>query len=412
MSCLEASMALTMRFGAPLAVVLRCLSRSSVLPSVETIQAALNEEGHYVSLEESRLLLGSVIASSERASYSATVVECTRRLKMSVTKGGAECDTMQSAGVRIIAAPIGTRWERDGILRGQAEWLVPAQSNEIDSRRRIVFCHGGGYCRYSADDPVYRSFCSRVALSTGLPVLSIDYRLAPEHGAPAALEDVLTAVEWAWDNGPDGAEPAAHVILGGDSAGGGLVFGTFAACFLGTQLDGSGVRTNDAFTDSGTNSRPPSALWGLSPWTDLTCSLPSYTSRAWDEASGTGDPLYASPPQIEIELNQRAADAYVGKHDRTDSRLSPIFMDAGILRALPPTLLQVGDSEILLCDSTEFAARALNAGASSVQLLVYRGMWHCWPMYSQLAKDACKEPLAEAQWALEDLSRFLSKLNS
>ena len=367
---LEASMALTMRFAAPLAVVLRCLSRNSVLPSVETIQAALNEEGHFMSLEESRLLLGSVIASSERASYSATVVECTRRLKMSVTKGGAECDTMQSAGVRIIAAPIGTRWERDGILRGQAEWLVPAQSNEIDSRRRIVFCHGGGYCRYSADDPVYRSFCSRVALSTGLPVLSIDYRLAPEHGAPAALEDVLTAVEWAWDNGPDGAEPAAHVILGGDSAGGGLVFGTFAACFLGTQLDGSGVRTNDAFTDSGTNSRPPSALWGLSPWTDLTCSLPSYTSRAWDEASGTGDPLYASPPQTEIELNQvsdlirtsdfgrtlflhsryhterimrlqRAADAYVGKHDRTDSRLSPIFMDAGILRALPPTLLQV-----------------------------------------------------------------------
>jgi len=349
---LEASMALTMRFAAPLAVVLRCLSRNSVLPSVETIQAALNEEGHFMSLEESRLLLGSVIASSERASYSATVVECTRRLKMSVTKGGAECDTMQSAGVRIIAAPIGTRWERDGILRGQAEWLVPAQSNEIDSRRRIVFCHGGGYCRYSADDPVYRSFCSRVALSTGLPVLSIDYRLAPEHGAPAALEDVLTAVEWAWDNGPDGAEPAAHVILGGDSAGGGLVFGTFAACFLGTQLDGSGVRTNDAFTDSGTNSRPPSALWGLSPWTDLTCSLPSYTSRAWDEASGTGDPLYASPPQTEIELNQRAADAYVGKHDRTDSRLSPIFMDAGILRALPPTLLQVYDlsSDLLHID--------------------------------------------------------------
>lgn len=75
-------------------------------------------------------------------------------------------------------------------------------------------------------------------------------------------------------------------------------------------------------------------------------------------------------------------------------------------------ILQVGDSEILLCDSTEFAARALNAGASSVQVLVYRGMWHCWPMYSQLAKDACKEPLAEAQWALEDLSRFLSKLDS
>lgn len=71
---------------------------------------------------------------------------------------------------------------------------------------------------------------------------------------------------------------------------------------------------------------------------------------------------------------------------------------------------QVGDSEVILCDSTEFAARAVESGASSVQLLVYKDMWHCWPMYSQLAVDACKQPLCEAQWALDDLASFLAQL--
>ena len=74
-------------------------------------------------------------------------------------------------------------------------------------------------------------------------------------------------------------------------------------------------------------------------------------------------------------------------------------------------MLQVGDAEVILCDSTEFAACALEAGAASVQLLVYRDMWHCWPMYSELATHASEQPLAEAQWALDDLCSFLAKLN-
>ena len=257
-----------------------------------------------MSLEEARLLLESVDGSRQRVSHSATVVECINRLRRSTTKGGTECDTMPSAGVRITNAPMGSKWERGSILRGQAEWIVPTHNNEIDTRRRIVFCHGGGYCRYSADDPVYRCFCSQVASITGLPVLSIDYRLAPEHRAPSALEDALAAIEWVWDNGPGGVEPATHVILGGDSAGGGLVLGTFAAYFLGTNFDGYCAKHDGANLVSGSQLRPPSVLWGLSPWTDLTCSLPSYTSRAWDEVSGTGDPLYSSAPQIEIEKNQ------------------------------------------------------------------------------------------------------------
>jgi acetyl esterase/lipase len=70
---------------------------------------------------------------------------------------------------------------------------------------------------------------------------------------------------------------------------------------------------------------------------------------------------------------------------------------------------QVGDSEVILCDSTEFAARAVESGASSVQLLVYKDMWHCWPMYSQLATAAGEQPLAEAQWMLDDLCNFLGQ---
>lgn len=302
--------ALAVRFPELVASFYRCLSKSASLPSLQYVQSALNNDGHDVSPEQAQLLLDAVDASSRRQSSATTVSECVRRLRTSETKGAAECDTLQSKDVLISDAYMGCAWERDKMRRGQAKWIVPVHCDELNRRRRIVFCHGGGYKRYSADDPVYLAFCSRVASSTGLPVLSIDYRLAPENGAPAALEDAVAAVEWAWVNGPNGAEPATHVILGGDSSGGGLALGSFAASFLGMNLDIDGTdHTRGASCTRGSAAgikgkhRPPSALWGLSPWADLTCSLPSYTSRAWDEVSGTGDPLYTSSPPIEIEKN-------------------------------------------------------------------------------------------------------------
>lgn len=313
-----------------LAAFYRLLSKgSNELPSLQALQAGLKSEGHGdVSLKQVQLLLDTVDASGQRLSCPATVIECVRRLRCSSTKGGAECDSMLSADVLITGATLDCTWERNKMPRGQAEWAVPIHHDKLDTRRRIVFCHGGGYCRYSADDPVYRSFCSRVASRTGLPVLSIDYRLAPEHGAPAALEDALAAVEWAWDNGPNGSEPATHVILGGDSAGGGLALGTFAASFLGADIEADDVRNGFRAKGDASLHRPPSALWALSAWTDLTCSLPSYTSRAWDEVSGTGDPLYTSPPRIEIEKNIVRAFA--------SSNTSPAVHIAGVISGVTP----------------------------------------------------------------------------
>mmetsp|Transcript_49114 Transcript_49114/g.128198 ORF Transcript_49114/g.128198 Transcript_49114/m.128198 type:complete len:529 (+) Transcript_49114:1134-2720(+) len=85
-------------------------------------------------------------------------------------------------------------------------------------------------------------------------------------------------------------------------------------------------------------------------------------------------------------------------------------MSAELLRQLPPTLLQVGDAEVVLSDTTELAARAVEAGAVGVELLVYRHMWHCWPMYSMLpTRNGVNTPLVEAKFALEDLGEFIQR---
>ena len=109
-------------------------------------------------------------------------------------------------------------------------------------------------------------------------------------------------------------------------------------------------------------------------------------------------------------FSHRPPDEYVGALGRTDCRISPLFMSAELFRQLPPTLLQVGDAEVTLSDSTELAARAVEAGAVGVELLVYRHMWHCWPMYSMLpTRSGVSTPLVEAKFALADLSGFIQR---
>ena len=248
---------------------------------------------------------GAMYKSQRQSSSAATIAECIHLLQSSSTNCAAECDTMIAQDVSIInvsAEAVGTvAWERGGSPRGQAEWIMPVKS--CDNKRRLVYIHGGSFQRYSPSHPIYRSWGSRIAIATGLPVLMIDYNLAPENPAPAALHDVLGAVEYAWDHGPHGPESAQQVILGGDSAGGGLVFASLAASLLGEVAPGVAAMP----TPSGQERRLPSALWGHCPWTDLTCSQASYESRAWDELNRRGDPIYRSSFERSIQASSAGA---------------------------------------------------------------------------------------------------------
>jgi acetyl esterase/lipase len=237
-----------------------------------------------------------------------------------------------------------------------AEWL---NASQLGQGRAILFLHGGGYMLGSLDS--HRSVAERLAVHSGCPVLSLDYRLAPEHPFPAALDDTLAAVDWlqAAGYGADG------LVLAGDSAGGGLAL---AACL---QLRDRGC--------------PPRGVVCLSPWTDLALGGASYRER------GTDDPL------LSVERLRQFARDYAGGHDLRDPGLSPVYGD---LRGLPPTLIQVGEHELLLSDAQDFAQHAVLQG-SPVTVQVWPGLWHVWQAMPCLPESAA---------ALQDIGAFVRQL--
>ena len=224
-----------------------------------------------------------------------------------------------------------------------AEWVIPDDSAP---GRAIVYYHGGGYATGSVR--VHRGLCSRLARAARARVLSVDYRLAPEHRFPAAVDDAVAAYRFAVSAGyaPD------NIALGGDSSGGGLALGTLVAL-----RDGG-----DAL---------PGAGLCLCPWTDLTLSGASLRTKS-DE-----DPL-GSPAILEL-----MAEAYLGEADRRSPTASPLFAD---LSGLPPLLVQVGTAEILLDDAKRLAERAEAAGVD-VTLEVWDDMIHVWHSFADLLPE-------------------------
>jgi acetyl esterase/lipase len=178
----------------------------------------------------------------------------------------------------------------------------------------------------------------------GVRTLAVDYRLAPEDPFPAACDDALTA----WRRLRREGYAAAHIAIGGDSAGGGLT----------VALIGELKRLGED---------PPGCAWLVSPWTDLTMSGASLTSKS------------AVDPLIHKEYLTELSDAYAPDGmDRKDPRISPLYAD---LRGLPPTLVQVGSAETLLDDATRFAAAAGEADAP-VTLEIWPNMIHAWPVWN------------------------------
>jgi len=219
------------------------------------------------------------------------------------------------------------------------EWSIVPGS---DDRCVLIFFHGGGYC--SGSILSHRRMVTEAGRAAGMRTLAVGYRLAPEHPFPAALDDALTA--WRFVRRQDIA--AGHIAVGGDSAGAGL-----------------SVALVNMLRDAG--EALPACAWLVSPWTDLTMSGSTLTTKN------------AIDPIIHMDYLEELADAYLaGGMNRKDRRVSPLYAD---LSGFPPTLIQVGSAETLLADATRFAA-ALGAADVSVTLEIWPHMIHAWHLWN------------------------------
>jgi len=231
-------------------------------------------------------------------------------------------------------------------------WMIPK-----DERRQgvILYIHGGGYT--CGDLEYAKGFGSVLAAECGVKVFCAAYRLAPENPYPAALEDCLTAYRYLLDKGY-GPE---HILLCGESAGGGLCY---ALC---GRLKELGLAM-------------PCGIVAISPWVDLTGSGESYETN--QEAD----------PSITKEILDYFAACYT--RDREDPAVSPLFGD---LTAMPSSLIFVGGDEILLSDSQRLHQKLLNSGCSS-QLVIRPDRWHGYLLYC----------LKEDREDFDTLNRFLT----
>jgi monoterpene epsilon-lactone hydrolase len=260
---------------------------------------------------------------------------------------------VEKSGARLGKVPAGLEVTTAAIPGFYAEWLRHAASTHD---RVMLYFHGGGYVMGSARS--HRGIIAKFVVGSGIDALLFDYRLAPEHPFPAALDDSLTAYRWLLEQGfsPE------RIVFAGDSAGAGLCLATLLA-----------VRDNGLPL--------PAAAAVLSPWTDLKCTGNSYTRR---------DPL---APEGSWAVYSAY---YAGNNDPALPLISPLYGD---LAGLPPLLIYVGEDESMLDDSVRFAEKAQAAGVD-VRLHVGRGMVHCYPALAPL--------FPEATAALDDICAFLA----
>lgn len=260
----------------------------------------------------------------------------------------------QDALGNMAASMSGLVWEPFTLAGMDAAWM--RLSREHRRRRVILYCHGGGYT--SGGLGFSKVLASKLTRATGMDTLAFDYRLAPEHPYPAAVEDALTA----WGHLESLGIAPGDIVLAGDSAGGNLAL---VLC-LKLREAGRGL---------------PGALLLMSPWTDMTASGESLRGRAGIDPVLTPEYMYA------------VREAYAGGLDPSDCLLSPLFAD---FAGFPPALIQVGTHEILYSDAERLAERMPAAGADC-RLEVWENMWHDFQMY----------PSKTASNAIQNMAHFL-----
>ena len=264
---------------------------------------------------------------------------------------------LERAGQRLRPAP-DVRWTAVDAGGVPGEWVtVPG----VDETRAVLYLHGGGYVGGSAMS--HRNITGELARAARTRVLAIDYRLAPEHLFPAAIDDAVAAYTWLLGQGI----PAARLAIGGDSAGGGLTVATLLA------LRERGLPG-------------PAAGVCLSPWVDLEGLGGTITTHAHL------DPMLV-PSGISV-----CARHYAGQDgDLRNPLISPIHATPAALAGLPPLLVQVGGYEVLLDDAVRLVDRVRAAGGQA-ELEVWERMIHVWQIFRFLP---------EARRAIDRLGGFI-----
>ena len=238
-----------------------------------------------------------------------------------------------------------------------AEWVTAEGTTDS---RVVLYFHGGGYIIGSPR--THRAMLAELSKSSAARVLALDYRLAPEHTFPAPVEDSTAAYRWLLNEGYD----PARIAVAGDSAGGGLTVAAMVQIrYLGLPMPAAGVC--------------------VSPWVDMEGLGDSMETRS------TADPMVGKESLLE------SAKTYLGGADARAPLAAPLYAD---LRGLPPILIQVGDAEVLLDDSTRLAGIAREAGVE-VQMDVWDDMIHVWHLFAPM--------LPEGKQAISQAGEFIKK---
>ena len=253
--------------------------------------------------------------------------------------------------------PPGVRVEQGVLGNVPVEWVHPEKAS---SSRVFFHLHGGGYVL--GNPASSRPFTTEFALKARCHVVSVDYRLAPEHPFPAAVTDALVAYSGLLALG----QRPETIAIGGESAGGGLAVATLIAA---------------------RNARlaMPAALVAISPWTDMECSAPSMGALAH------ADPL------LNARSLKEMAEAYIQSGDARAPTASPAHAD---LHGLPPMLIHVGSDEVLLDDAKALERRA-RASGNDATLEIWPGMIHVWHMFHPM--------LPEGGEAIAGLAQFVRR---
>lgn len=237
-----------------------------------------------------------------------------------------------------------------------AEWLVPSGA---DPEKLILYVHGGGYVSGSCSD--HRGFVSKFAKTTGHTCLVYEYRLAPEHPFPAAVDDSVTVYSWLLDKGFN----PANILVAGESAGGGLTLVLLLA------LKERKIPL-------------PVAAVAISPWADLTCSGPSYQTK---------NKVSLAPLNSWHVFSKHYRGASAPNHPL----ISPVFGD---LQGLPPIFINAGTDDELYDDGELFAEKARLAGVD-VTFRAGAGMFHCYPLMAPMFREATE--------AMNEITSFIKK---
>jgi acetyl esterase/lipase len=247
----------------------------------------------------------------------------------------------------------------------EAEFITPKQGQSKDV---ILYLHGGGYLYCSIN--THRGLASLIVEHTQMPVLIINYRRAPENKYPAALEDALSSYEWLLTTK---SYPPNNIIIGGDSAGGGLAMAAL-------------LKLKDL-------KKPlPKAAFLISPWLDLTFSGESFETKQ----------------DVDVVLDRETikmwAKVYLGEADASSPYASPLFGD---LSDLPPIFIQVGTSELLFSDSTRLFDR-LNDEKNKGDLLVWDQLIHAFPLFAAI--KFIGKFIPESNEAVVKIKQFLERI--